>query len=71
MRKRTNWFERQRMTWIAEMVRIYGFINRKHLIFKFGVSEVQASLDLRTFIASNPKALYYNTSRKAYVRTDE
>jgi hypothetical protein len=31
------WFEQQRMDWIAETLRIFGFINREHLMRKFGI----------------------------------
>ncbi len=33
-----KWFEQHRQDWIAEMLRVYGFINRDHLMRKFGIS---------------------------------
>ena len=37
-----SWFVEQRMAWIAEMLHVYGFINRGHLMRKFGISGTQA-----------------------------
>lgn len=34
-----RWFESQRIAFIAEMLHIYGFINREHLMRKFGISQ--------------------------------
>ena len=61
-----NWFADQRQAWIAEMLRVYGFINREHLQRKFGISQPQASLDLQTYRRAHP-ALRYDVSRKCYV----
>ena len=66
-----RWLEDYRMEWIAEMLRIYGFVNRQHLQRKFGISVPQASKDLqafsRRFSRRYPKAMYYDTSRKCYM----
>lgn len=62
-----RWFEQQRMDWIAETLRVFGFINREHLMLKFGISRPQASLDLTTFMLSNPGAMEYDLSAKRYV----
>jgi hypothetical protein len=61
-----RWFEQQRMEWIEETLRIFGFINRDHLKRKFGISTPQASLDLNRFMRANPGAMTYNPSRKQY-----
>jgi hypothetical protein len=63
-----NWFAEQRQAWIADMLEIYGFINRDHLQRKFGISQPQASLDLQTFRIQHPEAITYDLSRKCYVR---
>ncbi len=55
------------MEWIAESLRVFGFINRRHLEVKFGISTPQASLDLSRFAAEHPKAMAYDPSRKCYV----
>lgn len=63
-----RWFELQRREWIAEMLTIYGFINREHIQKKFGVSVPQASLDLKTFQKSYPHFMKYDLTRKCYVK---
>lgn len=63
----SRWFEEQRQAWIAEMLDIYGFINREHLQRKFGISVPQASLDLQRFARNHPQAMRYDTSGKCYV----
>lgn len=63
---KTNWFVRQRMEWIAESLRIFGFINRQHLERKFGISTVQASNDLTAFGRAHPGVMDYNANAKRY-----
>lgn len=62
-----NWFHWHRQGWIEEMLNVYGFINREHLMRKFGISRPQASHDLRTFMENNPRAMEYDMSAKRYV----
>jgi hypothetical protein len=57
---------RQRQGWIAETIRVFGFINREHIERKFGVSTPQASTDLAAFKERNPRAIVYNVSTKRY-----
>jgi hypothetical protein len=66
-----TWCERQRMEWIAETLRVFGFINRVHLRRKFGISDPQASADLRTFGRLYPGAMSYDVSGKRYVAATE
>jgi hypothetical protein len=54
------------MEGIAEMLRVYGFINRDHLQRKFRISQPQASKDLQTFQRLHPHALTYDLSEKCY-----
>lgn len=61
-----NWFFNHRQEWIAEMLRVYGFINRGHLVRKFGISRAQSTFDLQTFITRHPDAVEYNPSKKCY-----
>lgn len=61
-----NWFTDQRQRWIAEMLGIYGFINREHIMRKFGISMPQASGDLQGFQKRNPGAMSYNATTKRY-----
>jgi hypothetical protein len=62
-----NWFTEQRQLWIAEMLHIYGFINREHLQRKFGISQPQASDDLQTFLRNHPGKVRYDLRQKCYV----
>jgi hypothetical protein len=62
-----RWFKQHRLEWIAEMLRIYGFINRQHIMRKFGLSMPQASIDLRDFQKLYPKVAEYDLSAKAFV----
>ncbi len=66
--KTERWFESQRIAWIAEMLHIYGFINREHLQRKFGISQPQASHDLKSFQKHSAGAMVYNLSTKRYER---
>jgi len=61
-----NWFANQRQEWIAETLRVFGFINREHIEKKFGVSTPQASADLSAFQKQFPKAMQYDASKKKY-----
>lgn len=65
--KETRWFEKYRMEWIAETLRIFGFINREHLMLKFGISAPQAAKDFAAFLKLNPDAMHYDTSLKKYI----
>jgi hypothetical protein len=65
-----NWFEQTRLEWIAETLHVFGFINREHLMRKFGISQPQASKDLTTFQRQHPDLMQYDLSRKCYVRTE-
>lgn len=66
-----NWFQQQRLLWIRETVHIFGAINRKHLVRKFGISEPQASGDLQLALQVWPGLMHYDTSQKAYVAEGE
>jgi DeoR/GlpR family transcriptional regulator of sugar metabolism len=61
-----SWFADHRQQWIADMLRVYGFINREHLMRKFGISQPQASKDLQTFRAAHPDDMAYNLTTKRY-----
>lgn len=64
-----NWFARQRQEWIAETLRVFGYIGRPHLERKFGISTPQASHDLREFQRLNPGRIAYDGRAKCYVAT--
>lgn len=62
-----RWYKQYRMKWIEESLRIYGFINREHVMRKFGISTPQASKDLMEYQRLYPSALHYDVSLKKYV----
>ena len=62
-----RWFKQHRLEWIAESLRVYGFVNRKHIMTKFGLSTPQASIDLRDFQKLYPKVAEYDLSAKAFI----
>jgi DeoR/GlpR family transcriptional regulator of sugar metabolism len=61
-----RWFYRQRQQWIMQMLHVYGFINRGHLMRKFEISTMQASIDLQQFLTNYPGVMAYNKSTKRY-----
>jgi DeoR/GlpR family transcriptional regulator of sugar metabolism len=66
-----RWCERQRQDWIAETLRVFGYINREHLMKKFGISQPQASLDLAAFQRAHRVAMTYDASSKRYIANPE
>jgi DeoR/GlpR family transcriptional regulator of sugar metabolism len=64
----SGWFRQQRMDWIAETLRVFGFINREHLMKKFGISQPQASKDLTDYQRAHPGTVTYDLSAKRYVK---
>ncbi|MCG7520876.1 hypothetical protein [Ruegeria sp. Ofav3-42] len=65
-----NWYAEQRQNWIGEMLRIYGFINRSHIVEKFGCSPQSAGHDLTKFQAKHSDWVRYDNRRKAYINTN-
>lgn len=61
-----SWFAQHRQDWIEETLHVFGFINRLHIMRKFGVSQPQASHDLQRYIRDNPGAATYNMTTKRY-----
>lgn len=66
-----RWYKNHRMEWIAEMLRVYGFINREHIKRKFGLSTPQASKDLNDFQRKNPDAVTYDLHLKRFMAKDK
>lgn len=66
-RRSGGWFPQYRLNWIAETLRVFGFINRDHLMRKFGISMPQASADLAAFSRAHPDAMAYDLSAKRYI----
>lgn len=65
-----NYFKMERVNWIIEIIGIYGYVNRRHVMRKFGISQPQASQDLGD-AAVIDKRIVYNTSEKRYERYKE
>lgn len=63
----SKWYHQHRMDWIAESVRVFGYINRVHLMRKYGISRPQASKDINTFMRLRPMTIAYDLSTKRYV----
>jgi hypothetical protein len=63
----SSWFCQRRQEWIGETLRIFGFIQRAHLMRKFGISMPQASADLQKFKAANRNMMVYDEHAKQYV----
>jgi hypothetical protein len=62
-----RWFKNYRMEWIAESLRVYGFINREHIQRKFGLSTPQASKDMNEFQRLHPDTVTYDLHLKKFV----
>lgn len=61
------WAEDYRQKWIAESIRVFGYINRYHLVRKFGISDVTASLDFKRYMKDNPGQIIYSKEKRTYV----
>lgn len=61
----SDYFQKHRRDWIEESLRVYGFINREHLVRRFGLSVPQASKDLQAAARQN-SLIVYNSSLKRY-----
>jgi len=68
---RMTWYTEHRLEWIAECLRVYGFINRAHLARKFGISIPQAAIDLRAFKEAYPGMMQYDNRQRVYVAADQ
>lgn len=64
--RRIKYFPQHRLDWITETLRVFGFINRTHIMRKFGISAPLASSDLQLFDRSCPGTTTYNASEKCH-----
>ena len=64
-----NWYHSEKMRWIKEMLEVYGFIYRAHLIRRFKISNGQAAIDFRKFDELHGDLWRYDTRKKAYIAT--
>ena len=61
-----QWAGRERLVFVERLAWWRGMVNRGDLQALFGISQAQASADLRAYQALNPQALVYQLSRKRY-----
>ena len=59
-----------RMMWIDDVVDSEGQINRADIMRAFAISAPQASLDLRRYMATNPRRIAYDVRAKTYVQIE-
>lgn len=59
-----------RMMWIDDTIDEEGQINRGDIMSAFSVSVVQASLDLKRYMAANPRRIAYDVRAKTYVQIE-
>lgn len=60
----------QRLRLIDFLLAQYGTFNRSALCDYFGISEQQASLDVRSYMAMAPGNMSYDISGKTYRRSE-
>ena len=65
--KSMNFFRNIRLDFIDWRIHYYGELNRADLVRIFSISENQASVDIRDFIAAHPGAIKYDLRAKRYV----
>jgi DeoR/GlpR family transcriptional regulator of sugar metabolism len=65
-----RYFEQLRIGWIIETVEIFGFINRSHVVKKFGVTAQVVSSDFNKVQKLHPHLMRYDTSAKCYFLKD-
>lgn len=63
-----TWFQEQRFAWIKESVEIFGYVNRSHIVKKFGITKAQAAVDIREVKSRWPDLMEYDLTGKRYVR---
>lgn len=62
-----RWAQQHRLAFIGHRLLASGTVNRRDLMRKFGISQPQASVDLRRFDEAHPGAMRYDKTRKTYV----
>lgn len=59
-----------RLRFIDFLLDQYGHVNRKAIVDFYGLSSLQASHDLQSYLAHAPGNMEYDQSAKHYRRTD-
>ena len=67
MTKEMTWAQEYRINWIAEMLHVYGYVNRQHIMRKFRLSTPQASTDFKLFGQHFPHTAVYDKVTKRYL----
>lgn len=65
-----NWAQIQRLRLIDVLLDHCGYVNRIVLMDYYGISQPQASTDIKYYTKIAPNNIRYDSSRKAYVKTD-
>lgn len=65
-----NWAARQRQDWIAETLRVFGFINACHIERKFDMHRLSCHKDIALYIKRHPGALEYHENYKCWILAD-
>lgn len=63
------WSQRQRLVFLEKVLYWRGWVNRRDLMQRFGISVPQSSNDMVAYLAMNPGACVYHTRRKRYETT--
>lgn len=64
-----RWAARTRMAFIRDRLAVVGELNRGSIMERFGVSQPQASADIKKFRALYPDEMRYDSSKKCFVAT--
>lgn len=65
-----DWYTRERLKTIEVVAKWTGAVNTTALISVFGITRVAASRDFKRYIESCPGNLYYNATRRTYVKAE-
>ena len=68
MKTRMNYAVEQRLRFIETMLMFYGQVGRGIIAHHFGISSVQASLDLAEYTRQAPLNMTYSPASKSHVR---
>ena len=60
----------QRLRFIDFLLHEYGYFNRSAIMNYFGISQPQASLDIKQYLTLVPDNVRYDTKLKAYFRSE-
>jgi hypothetical protein len=70
MSKTMNYYQELRQGFILDSVHVFGYIGRRQLQRKFGISPQQANIDIRRFLKAYPDSVRYCVKSKTYLSVD-